>query len=138
MTYETVLPMWNAVRERFLKSTQALTKEELQLKLGDGTIGNLLYHTGEVEYIFSDWYFGVKKEEIEKPSLTNLAELIQFLNESNQFLIAAMKSLPEEQWHVAKETRMGSSTPLEIVGRLMYHTGIHSGQISDIKKFGIA
>lgn len=136
MAYETVLSMWQAVRGRFLKSAQALTEEELTLKLGDVTIGHLLYHTGEVEYMFSDWYFGVKKEGIEKPSLMNKKELIQFLEESNEFLIGAMKSLSAEQWHEVKETKMGSSTPVEAIGRLIYHAGIHSGQVSDIKKYG--
>jgi hypothetical protein len=32
------------------------------------------------------------------------------------------------------ESSIGASTPLEAVGRLMYHTGIHSGQISLIQK----
>lgn len=136
MTFETVLPMWEAVRHRFIKSAEALTEEELVLKLGEATIGQLLYHTGEVEYIFSEWYFDDKKEAIQKPSLTDKAELVDYLNGSNQFLINAMKNYPEEKWHEVRETRMGNSTPLEILGRLMYHTGIHSGQISDIKKYG--
>ncbi len=136
MTYETVLPMWDAVRNRFFEKAVALMEEDLSLKLGDTTIGHLLFHTGEVEYIFADWYFGKSKGEIPKPSFTNKEEQVAFLLESNQFLKEAMKDLPEEKWHEAKETRMGSSTPLEVMGRLMYHTGIHSGQISDIKKFG--
>lgn len=35
---------------------------------------------------------------------------------------------------VKKMTERGNATPLEIVGRLMYHTGINRGQISDMKK----
>lgn len=136
MTFETILPMWEAVRSRFTKNVTALKEEELSLKLGETSIGQLLYHTGEVEYIFAEWYFDAKQEGVEKPSLTSKEELIDFLEGANQFLMDAMKNLPEEKWHEAKETRMGSSTPLEIIGRLMYHTGIHSGQISDIKKYG--
>lgn len=136
MTYETVLPMWNAVRNRFFENAIALPEDVLELKLGDMTIGNILFHTGEVEYIFADWYFDENNGEIPKPSLTNKEELVAFLLESNRFLKDAMKSLPEEKWHEIRETRMGNSTPLEVMGRLMYHTGIHSGQITDIKKFG--
>lgn len=136
MTFETVYPMWEAVRSRFTKTVTALTEEELSLKLGETSIGQLVYHTGEVEYIFSDWYFDQKQPKIEQPSLTDKEQLIDYLAAANQFLIEAMRNLPEEKWHEARETRMGSSTPLEIVGRLIYHTGIHSGQISDIKKYG--
>lgn len=134
MTYAIVLPMWNAVRDRFLEKVKALSNEDLQLQLGDVTIGDLLYHTGEVEYIFADWYFGKRSEKITRPSLTNKEELITFLIDSNNFLKDAMKDLPEESWHEMKETRMGPSTPLEIIGRLMYHIGIHAGQITYIQK----
>ena len=136
MTYSTVLPMWHAVRSRFSERIEKLTTDQLSLKLGDMTIGQLIYHTAEVEYIFADWYFDRKSEEMKSPPLTNKEDLIQFLHESNEFFIETMKKLPEEKWHEEKKTRMGSSTPLEVVGRLMYHTGIHSGQISDIEKYG--
>ncbi|MGM0713914.1 hypothetical protein ACWKW1_20915 [Brevibacillus parabrevis] len=39
-------------------------------------------------------------------------------------LPAALDSVP----------RVGTSTPLEALGRLMYHTGIHAGQISQIQR----
>lgn len=136
MTVETVLPMWEAVRSRFTKTVEALAAEEITMKLGETSIGKLVHHTGEVEYMFAEWYFDQKPEEILKPSLENKEELVAYLASANQFLIDAMKNLPEAGWHEARETRMGSSTPLEIIGRLMYHTGIHSGQISDIKKHG--
>lgn len=136
MTFETILPMWQAVRERFTKSAEALTVEELSLTLGDVSIGQLLYHTAEVEYIFAEWYFDKKAQNLVNPSLTDQEALIHFLNASNEFLVSAMKKLPEEEWHTVKETRMGKATPLEIVGRLLYHTGIHRGQISDIQKHG--
>nr|WP_236290888.1 hypothetical protein [Paenibacillus allorhizoplanae] len=42
----------------------------------------------------------------------------------------AAKKFEHEAWTVPVESPMGSSTPLEEVGGLMYHTGIHSGQIS--------
>lgn len=136
MTYEKVLPIWNALRVRFLEKAKALTDEDLTLQLGDMSIGNLLYHTGEVEYIFADWFFEKSSEETGKPSLSSVDELVAYLEASNQFLQIAMKELPEASWNEVKETQMGPSTPLEAVGRLMYHAGIHAGQITDIKKFG--
>ena len=134
MSYETVLPIWNALRDRFLDKAKALNNDDLELQFEGKTIGDLLYHTGEVEYMFAEWFFGKRKEDIVKPSLKHIDALVAFMEESNQFLKTAMEALPEKEWSNIKETPMGKSTPLEAVGRLMYHAGIHSGQITDIKK----
>lgn len=138
MTDSTVLPIWNAVRQRFLNTAKALPEQDLTLQLGTSTIGSLLHHTAEAEYMFAEWFFGksMPEEGIEKPSFTNLAELVELLEASNNHLVEAMKALSEEQWHTSIDSRMGPSTPLEAIGRLMYHTGIHAGQISFIQKNG--
>ncbi|WP_318616443.1 DinB family protein [Sporosarcina sp. YIM B06819] len=138
MTYSTVLPIWNAARQRFLKTAQALTAEDLSLRLGQSSIGYLLHHTAEAEYMFAEWFFGkmLPTEGIAKPSLTSIEQLIDLLIASNDHLLSAMEELTEEQWHTSVESRMGQSTPLEAIGRLMYHTGIHAGQISLIQKNG--
>ncbi|KAA0942106.1 DinB family protein [Sporosarcina sp. ANT_H38] len=137
MTYSTVLPIWNAIRERFLKTAEALPEQDLSLQLGKSTVASLLHHTAEVEFMFAEWFFGRNMPgEKEKPSFTNLEELVKLLRASNEHLIEAMKELPEEDWHKSMESPIGASTPLEAVGRLMYHTGIHAGQISLIQKNG--
>src|SRR5699024_1038421 len=125
-----------ALRNRLLEKAKGLSDEDLKLKLGEATIGRLLFHTGEVEYYFADWYFDKKSDEIPKPTLTSIDELVAYLETSNRFLKAAMEELPAVAWKEEKETQMGTSTPLEAVGRLMYHAGIHAGQITDVKKFG--
>lgn len=135
MTYTTVLPIWNAVRDRFYQTAKELPEQDLDLQVGTMTIGGLLHHTAEVEYMFAEWFFGkTMPEGLEKPSLTNVAELAEHLAASNAHFINAMEMLPEEQWHTSIDSRMGPSTPLEAVGRLMYHTGIHAGQISLVQK----
>lgn len=135
MTYSTVLPMWNALRERFQNMAAALPEQELDLQLGTASVGALLHHTAEVEYMFAEWFFDKEMpKELVKPSFTNLEELVELLAASNQHLLEAMESLPEEQWHKTVTSRMGESTPLEAIGRLMYHTGMHAGQISLIRK----
>ena len=138
MTFSTVLPIWSAARQRFLKTAQALPAEDLGLKLGQSSIGALLHHTAEAEYMFAEWFFGKKlpAEGIAKPSLTNHEQLVELLVASNDHLVAAMEELTEEQWHISVKSRMGPSTPLEAIGRLMYHTGIHAGQITLIQKNG--
>ena len=138
MTYSTVLPIWNAARLRFLKTAQTLPEQDLGLQLGQSSIGSLLHHTAEAEYMFVEWFFGKQRpeEEIAKPSLTSLDELIELLVASNNHLLEAMEELTEEQWLTSMESPMGPSTPLEAIGRLMYHIGIHAGQISLILKNG--
>jgi uncharacterized damage-inducible protein DinB len=134
MTYSTVLPIWNAIRQRFNDKAKALPEQDLMLQLGTLTIGSLIHHTAEAEYMFAEWFFGksIPEEGIAKPPFTNLVELVELLEASNDHLVEAMKALPEEQWHISVDSRMGPSTPLEAIGRLMYHTGIHAGQISFI------
>lgn len=137
MTYSTVLPIWNALRERFQNTAKALPKQELNLQLGTTTIGSLLHHTAEVEYMFAEWFFDKEMpKDMAKPSFTNLEELVELLSASNTHLLEAMQALPEEEWHKVVASRMGESTPLEAIGRLMYHTGMHAGQISLIRKNG--
>ncbi len=137
MTYQTVVPIWNALRQRFTATATALPEEDLSLSLGKSSIASLLYHTAEVEYMFAEWFFGKAKPETPTlESTTTLQQLLDLLTASNDQLDNAMKVLSEQQWTTPVESPMGVSTPLEAVGRLMYHTGIHAGQISLIQKNG--
>ena len=145
MTFTTVLPIWQAIQGRFHTMVKELPEEDLSLKIGSSPIGYMIRHSAEVEYMFADWYFGrALPEDLEivtnrgaarsTATFTNLEELVQLLTASNEHLIEAMRKLPEDLWHQTIDSPMGPSTPLEAVGRLMYHTGIHAGQISLIRK----
>lgn len=134
MTLTSVLPIWQAVQERFHKTVKALPEENLHLKVGNSTIGGLIIHNAEVEFMFAELFFGRPKPQNDDAAYTTLNELVDLLTASNENLVAAMRELPEEAWHVSVESAFGTSTPLEAVGRLMYHTGIHAGQISFIQK----
>jgi len=144
-TINTVLPIWRAIQERFHMTASQLPEQDLTLKLDNTSIGYMLRHNAEVEYIFADWFFNRPIPEGitlytsrgaagTQAEFTSLPELVELLKTSNEHLVRAMQELPEEKWHVPVESPMGSSTPLEAVGRLMYHTGIHSGQIVLIQK----
>ncbi|MFF2890801.1 DinB family protein [Paenibacillus sp. NPDC057967] len=146
-TVATVLPVWEAIQSRFHKMVKGLPEEDLGLAIGPASIGYMLRHNAEVEYMFAEWFFGQKMPEGleiatsrgprgsgEKQTFANLSELVALLEASNAFLIQAMKELPEEKWQEPVESPMGPSTPIEAIGRLMYHTGIHAGQISLIQK----
>ncbi|MFD0590369.1 DinB family protein [Paenibacillus sp. GCM10027627] len=147
MTWSTVKPMWEAIQGRFHKMAKALPEEDLSLQIGSASIGYMLRHNAEVEYMFAEWFFGKPMPEglevvtsrgpagkKDEAGFTKLAELVELLEASNASLIQAMSELPEEKWLQPAESPMGPSTPLEAVSRLMYHTGIHAGQISLIQK----
>ncbi|WP_153730437.1 DinB family protein [Sporosarcina obsidiansis] len=132
MSDETVLAIWNALRERFTKMAAGLAEEDLDLGMGQSSIRSLLYHTAEVEYMFADWYLE-KMMPAELSKAKNLPELLDLLAASDENLKQAMEELTIEQWQTPVETKMGVSTPLEAIGRLMYHAGIHAGQIALMK-----
>lgn len=149
-TFETILPVWNAIQQRFHDMVKGLQEDDLQLQLANdsATVGYMLRHNAEVEYMFAFWFFGLPMPEELKvltsrgsggstAVFTNLNELIGLLEASNAHLIEGMSRLPEEKWHETMKCPIGPSTPLEAVGRLMYHTGIHSGQISFLRKYGL-
>lgn len=68
--------------------------------------------------------------EIPRPDFTDKEVHVQLLRDLNDHLLEAMKALSDEEWHVVRKAKFGASTPLEAIGRIVYHTGIHSGQIS--------
>lgn len=135
MTKETVQQMWTGVRKRFMDKVEGIAEKELTQKLDSMTIGQLLYHTGQVEYLFADWYFGKQVSEIPKVDHADKEALIQFLQQSDMFLQEAMTALPEKAWHEVVTSKMGDCTPIEVIGRLIYHAGMHAGQISNIQKY---
>lgn len=133
MTGETAIAIWSALRDRFSKMAEELTEEQLDCGIGESTVRKLLYHTAEVEYLFADWYLGKPAPE-KMPAAHTKAELTAFLAASDEHLRQAVSELSEEQWQTSVESKMGSATPLETVGRLMYHAGIHARQIALMKK----
>ncbi|MHA0856796.1 DinB family protein [Paenibacillus sp. CMAA1364] len=147
MSMSAVLPIWQAARERFLKLVKALPEQDLQLQTGNSSVESLIRHNAEVEYMFAEWFFGKKMPDEVKAAMSGdadeskvspvqLEELVQLLEASNTNLIEAMQSLSDDAWYESVESSFGTSTPLEAIGRLIYHTGIHAGQISFIQKSG--
>ncbi|KZE51645.1 hypothetical protein AV540_12295 [Brevibacillus parabrevis] len=143
-TYSTALTLWLTIQERFHKTAKSMPEEDLKLRMDAASIGYMLRHNAEVEYMFADWYFGqsipadvqllTKNGPVEGKEFTNMRELADFMTASNDHLLAGMQNMSEEAWTTPVTTPLGTSTPLEALGRLMYHTGIHAGQISQIQR----
>ncbi|WP_442600791.1 DinB family protein [Paenibacillus sp. KN14-4R] len=149
MSFEAVYPVWRTVRDRFQKSMQSIKEEELQLRLSPETlsIGYILRHNAEVEYMFAEWFFNKKAPEDVTYLTTepdkgghaygNVQELLTFLEAADLYLSSAMKELPEAAWDEPVSSPIGSSTPREALGRVLYHAGLHGGQVSLIRKCAV-
>lgn len=146
-TYSTLYPVLQRARRRYLDTLEGLAETELPLRLADGSnsIGFLIRHNAEVEYRFCANYFGrelptgvvisavgnVKDEG----NFTDLASLLAFGDQSYQFLLDSLAAFPEEKWHDVVDAPIGAMSPLEAVGRLIFHTSYHGGQIGLIRKY---
>ena len=146
MDSATVLAMWESTQGRFHKMVKELPEEALKLAIGPASVGYMIRHSAEVEYVYGEWVFGKKKpENLEYCTLrgpahaaaefNNLAELVQLLEASNSVIIEAIRALPAEDWSKEVKTPRGTFTPLDAISQLLYHTGIHAGQISLMQKY---
>ncbi|REE56438.1 putative damage-inducible protein DinB [Paenibacillus taihuensis] len=147
MSYEAVLPIWRVIRGRFQKMVQSLKEEELHLAMSpeSPTIAHMIRHNAEVEYMFADWFFGRGVPECvtymasgstdsHDPEAFRLEALIAFSAAADAHLTEAMRELGNDLWDVEITSKIGPSTPREALGRTIYHTGLHAGQIALIRK----
>jgi len=148
MFEQTLLPSLQTARSRYLETLAHLEEKQLTWKLapGSNSIGFLIHHIAEVEYRFCAMFFqqplpegftlatiGPVKDE---GSYTDLAALHAIKEASYAHLLQALGSLPEAAWDVPCEAPIGTLTPRQALGRLMYHLGYHGGQIGLIRKYG--
>ncbi|AZN39077.1 DinB family protein [Paenibacillus albus] len=147
MSYEAVLPIWRVVRDRFQKMVESLKEEELHMAMSpeSATIAHMIRHNAEVEYMFADWFFGRSapeditymasgKTDSYDPEAFTLGAVIAFSAAADTYFTEAMSVLPSDLWDVEITSKIGPSTPREALGRAIYHTGIHAGQIALIRK----
>lgn len=85
--------------------------------------------------MFGEWYFN-KEIPANMPiaNTTDKERLLNLLQASDLFIVDAMHELPATSWSETVVMKMGSSTPIEAISRLLYHAGILAGQITTIQK----
>jgi len=146
MDTKTIVAMWDMAQSRFHNMVSGLPEDALSLAIGPATIGYMLRHSAEVEYVYAEWVFGKSKpEELTyytlrgpahaKVEFLNLQEHIDLLKASHATVKDAILSMSGEEWSKEVKTPRGIFTPLDAIVQLIYHTGIHAGQISLIQKY---
>ncbi|NGQ96678.1 DinB family protein [Brevibacillus sp. SYP-B805] len=149
MSFHAVFPLLKTARARYLDVLKGLEEDQLTWRLapGSNSIGFLIQHNAEVEYRFCAMFFGrplpegmslptIGSDVRDTGSYTDLADLFAFQEAAHAYLLETLQALPEEKWHVPVDAPIGRLTPTEAVGRLIYHTGYHGGQIGLIRKYG--
>lgn len=128
-----ILSMWEFTRNTFTEKISKLDDKDFLISDGKVTIGQIVYHTSQAEYIFLEWFFNSQlKQDMPKDIHENKEALMIFLHDSNKAVLKAIKQLPEDKWSISIDSKMGKSTPAEAIARLIYHAGIHSGQITSM------
>lgn len=147
MFEKMLLPSLQMARRRYLDAIANLEERELPWRFApeSNSIGFLIQHIAEVEYRFCSMFFGqpvpdgVSLATIgpvkDDGQYTNLDSLLSFQEASHAYLLEALHALSEEKWDVPVEAPIGVMTPREALGRLIYHTGYHAGQIGLIRKY---
>jgi uncharacterized damage-inducible protein DinB len=148
MFEQALLPSLQLVRKRYLDTIANLDADQLSWRLapGSNSIGFLIRHIAEAEYRFCEMFFqrplpsdvslftiGKVRDE---GQWTDLASLQSFAESSYAYLVKSLRSLPDDKWDLPVEAPIGVMTPREALGRLMFHTGYHAGQIGLIRKYG--
>ncbi|MEJ8546320.1 DinB family protein [Brevibacillus borstelensis] len=148
MFEQMLLPALQTARSRYQDALANLSGNELGWKLADGSnsVGFLIRHIAEVEYRFCQMFFGRPLPETvtlhtigpvkDEGQFADLSALQAFHEESYAYLLESLRQLPLEAWDVPVEAPIGTLSPRQALGRLIYHAGYHAGQIGLIRKYG--
>src|SRR5690606_15670702 len=108
MDTKTIVAMWDMAQSRFHNMVSGLPEDALSLAIGPATIGYMLRHSAEVEYVYAEWVFGKSKpEELTYYTLRGPAHAkVEFLNLQEHIdLLKASHATVKDR----KSTRLNSS-----------------------------
>lgn len=144
----SLIQLWEEGRTRFSGLLPSLREEDLlkHLPPSPNTIGYLVQHIAEVEMMFARNVFGLEMElkvhtvgpGPHPQRYSGLEQLVAFTQLSHHRLLEALQRQPDEAWE--KEVTappFGTRTLQQALGRIISHTGYHSGQIGMVLKYGI-
>ena len=139
---------WVEARTRFSNQLKTLLAEDLKKKLGDSpnSIGYLIRHIGDVEFLFSKNVFGNSSVQVSAKTVisghdtgewTDLSALLAYVSQSFDTLQRTLLAQADSVWSEVITTKeFGTKTKAEALGRIVSHTAYHAGQIAIINKYG--
>jgi len=139
---------WVEARTRFSNQLKTLQVEELKKKLGNSpnSIGYLIRHIGDVEFLFSKNVFGNSSVQVSAKTVisghntgewTDLSALLAYVSQSFDTLQRTLLAQADSVWSEVITTKeFGTKTKAEALGRIVSHTAYHAGQIAIINKYG--
>ncbi|MBL7900436.1 MAG: DinB family protein [Bacteroidia bacterium] len=145
---QQLLQLFRMGRTRLSNQFPNIQEKDLSKKLhpDSNSIGFLLRHISDVEYLFAKNVFGldvkVKTFTVgiglhDSGKFTVLEEEIKALSASAATLEQAILMQKEEDWEKSITTaQFGTITKTEALARIVSHTAYHAGQIGLILKYG--
>jgi hypothetical protein len=110
------------------------------------SIGFLIRHIGDVEFLFAKKVFGAKDTKVIAKTViaqedtgewTSINELLEYENHSFEVLQSIVEKQNDSDWEFSIKTKeFGAKTKAEAFGRIISHTTYHAGQLAIVKKYG--
>jgi uncharacterized damage-inducible protein DinB len=145
---ETLKQAYTEARTRFTNQFSTIQEKDLTKKLEEApnSVGFLIRHIGDVEFLFAKNVFGAKDLHVHAKTVidqkdsgdwTNLQELKNYLATSEQNLLKIMDEQTDSDWETTITTNeFGTKTKAEAFGRIISHTAYHAGQLALTLKYG--
>jgi uncharacterized damage-inducible protein DinB len=145
---ETLKQAYTEARTRFTNQFSTIQEKDLTKKLEEApnSVGFLIRHIGDVEFLFAKNVFGAKDLHVHAKTVidqkdsgdwTNLQELKSYLATSEQNLLKIMDEQTDSDWETTITTNeFGTKTKAEAFGRIISHTAYHAGQLALTLKYG--
>lgn len=140
--------LWLEARTRFVNQLSNLNSEMLGFKLAPSpnSVGFLLRHMGDVEFLFAKNVFGSRDLKVSAKTVidkrdtgewTDLNQLIEYVKQSGIALSDIISNQSEDDWQTVIVTKeFGSKSKAEALGRIVSHTAYHAGQMALMLKYG--
>jgi len=135
---EILLSTWRRGRSDMLRLLDKLNTEDLSKRFTPemAGIGFLLGHNAEVELFFCSMFFDRAVELNPKTvggakdtgQYLSLEEIKAIIIRAETEVVAAIMALEPSRWTESVESFLGTHTRAEALGRLINHTGYHTGQ----------
>lgn len=142
-----LLELYKEAHTRFDNLLQHLTENDLPKKLhpNSNSIGFLIRHIGDVEFLFAKNVFGNAALKVQAKTVIaqhdtgewiHLAELIEYVRQSYAALAEIIQLQTDADWETSITTKeFGTKTKAEAMGRIVSHTAYHAGQLALILKY---